>query len=72
MKRTIDIPDDWTTEQALAACEMLYELTSAIWDTYDEPLTQLCRREAIRDAARELEPTHDPNLYADGADEIPF
>jgi len=72
MKRTIDIPDDWTPEQALAVCELFHDITSAIWDAYTEPLVQLCQREAMCDAVRELEQLYDTNLYDADADDIPF
>ena len=74
MKRTIDIPDDWTPEQALAVCELFHDIISAIWDAYTEPLAQLRQREAMCDAVRELEPLYDTNLYGAGtdADDIPF
>jgi len=72
MKRSIDIPDDWTPEQALAVCELLHDIICAIWDAYTEPLAQLCQREAMRDAVRELEQLYDTDLYGADAHDIPF
>jgi hypothetical protein len=74
MKHTIEIPDDWTPEQALAACEVLYDVVSAICDIYHEPITELCQHEAMCDAVRELEEQYDNSLYNadDDDDNIPF
>jgi len=72
MKPTIDIPDDWTPEQALAVCELLDDIISAIWHAYTEPLAQLCQREAMCDAVRELEQLYDTDLYSADADDILF
>jgi len=74
MKRSIDIPDDWTPEQALAVCELFHDITSAIWDAYTEPLAQPCQREAMPDAVQELEQLYDTSRDGAGADadDIPF
>ena len=35
---TVQVPDDWTPEQALAVYDLLHELAEAIWDRYEIPL----------------------------------
>lgn len=74
MKRSLEIelPDDWTPEQALAACELLHAIITAIWEAHDERLAELCHRQAMLDARRELEDIHDVSLSADDADDIPL
>ena len=38
---TVQVPDDWTPEQALAVYDLLHELAEAIWDRYESPLIEL-------------------------------
>jgi len=38
---TVQVPDDWTPEQALAVYELLHELADTIWDRYEIPLIEL-------------------------------
>jgi len=38
---TVQVPDDWTPEQALAVYDLLHELAEAIWDRYEIPLIGL-------------------------------
>jgi hypothetical protein len=35
---TLQLPDDWTPEQALAVYELLNDLAEAIWNRYDRVL----------------------------------
>ncbi len=37
---SVQVPDGWTPEQALAVYEMLHELAEAIWDRYQMPLIE--------------------------------
>ena len=38
---TVQVPDDWTPEQALAVYDLLHELAEAIWGRYEIPLIGL-------------------------------
>ena len=38
---TVQVPDGWTPEQALAVYDLLHELAEAIWDRYEIPLIEL-------------------------------
>ena len=38
---TLQLPDDWTPEQALAVYELLHELAETIWNRYEIPLIEL-------------------------------
>lgn len=38
MHATVDIPDYWTSEQALAVFELLDELREQVWERYQEPI----------------------------------
>jgi hypothetical protein len=64
--RTLEIPDDWSPEQALAVWELLNALADRIWACYETQLVALLRAD--------LEPAHDdhqPDLF-DPDDSIPF
>ena len=64
--RTLEIPDDWSAEQALAVWELLNEMANRIWTCYEPPLVALLRAD--------LQPVHDdnqPDLF-DPNDSIPF
>ena len=64
--RTIEIPDYWSPEQALAAWEMLNEMADRIWACYEVKLVELIRAD--------LEYEHDDNQLDlfDPDDAIPF
>ena len=64
--RTVEIPDYWTPEQALAVWELLNELADRIWARYDTQLLELIRADLEHEA-------HDnqPDLF-DPDDSIPF
>ncbi len=38
---TLELPDYWTPEQALAVFEMLKELTDTLWSRYDLAIIEL-------------------------------
>jgi len=38
---TLELPDYWTPEQALAVFEMLNELTDTLWSRYDLAIIEL-------------------------------
>jgi hypothetical protein len=38
---TVQVPDDWTPQQALAVYDLLHELAETIWDRYEIPLIGL-------------------------------
>ncbi len=40
-----DIPEHWSTEQALAIYEFLAQLQERIWDHYEVPLVETIQRE---------------------------
>ena len=62
---TLQLPDHWTPEQALAVYEFLTELADALWNRYDIPLIQLL--------APELDQNDDSQLdLFDFDDSIPF
>jgi hypothetical protein len=64
--RTLEIPDDWSAEQALAVWELLNAMANRIWTCYEQPLVALLRAD--------LEHDHDdkqPDLF-DPNDPIPF
>jgi len=50
---SLELPDDWSPEQALAVRELLNELTDRIWARYEIPLVEPIRAD--------LHPEHDPN-----------
>ena len=62
---TLQLPDHWTPEQALAVYEFLTELADALWNRYEVPLIQLL--------APELDHNNDSQLdLFDFDDSIPF
>ncbi len=62
---TLQLPDHWTPEQALAVYEFLTELADALWNRYEIPLLQLL--------APELDQNTDSQLdLFDFDDSIPF
>ena len=62
---TLQLPDHWTPEQALAVYDLLSDLVDAIWHRYELPL--------IEQLSGELEPenTAQRDLF-DFDDSIPF
>jgi hypothetical protein len=38
---TLQLPDYWTAEQALAVYDLLNDLAEAIWNRYEIPLVEL-------------------------------
>ena len=64
-RATVDIPQDWSTEQALAVGEFLDEVTRRVWDRYEVQLVERIRTELYEDNAAQLD-LFDPD------DTIPF
>jgi hypothetical protein len=62
---TLQLPDHWTPEQALAVYDLLNDLAEAIWNRYEIPLIELL--------APEIYPhnTAQPDLF-DFDDPLPF
>ncbi len=62
---TLQLPDHWTPEQALAVYELLNDLADAIWSRYEIPLTELL--------APDVDPYDEsqPDLF-DFEDPLPF
>lgn len=65
---TLQIPHDWTPEQALAVWELLNDLAERIWARYEIPLIELIRTDRLYD------PDTNPNQFDlfDPNDEVPF
>ena len=62
---TLQLPDHWTPEQALAVYEFLTDLADTLWNRYEIPLIQLL--------APELDQNNDSQLdLFDFDDSIPF
>ena len=62
---TLQLPDHWTPEQALAVYEFLTELADALWNRYEIPLIDLLTPELEQNDPPE------PDLF-DFDDPIPF
>jgi len=62
---TLQLPDHWTPEQALAVYEFLTELADALWNRYEIPLSELLAPELEQNDPLE------PDLF-DFDDSIPF
>ena len=41
----LPLPNDWTAEQALAVHDFLADLTEAIWQRYEDPMSELLHGE---------------------------
>ena len=41
----LSLPNDWTAEQALAVHDFLADLTEAIWQRYEDPMSELLHGE---------------------------
>lgn len=65
--QTVEIPDYWTPEQALAVWELLNEIADRIWARYEMPLVELIRA----DLEHEHSDDNQPDLF-DSDDSIPF
>ena len=62
---TLQIPQHWSPEQALAVYDFLNELSQCIWDRYEAQLLELMRLELYGNAYPQLD-LFDPD------DTIPF
>ncbi len=62
---TLQLPDHWTPEQALAVYELLNDLAESVWNRYQIPLLELIVPELDEHDASQLE------LF-DLDDQIPF
>ncbi len=62
---TLQLPEDWTPEQALAVYELLNALAESVWISYEPQLVQLIVSEIQQDDAPQ------PDLF-DFDDPIPF
>ena len=61
---SVQLPDDWTPQQALAVYELLNELAETVWRRYELPLRELLRPDTPDDSAQ-------PDLF-DFDDPVPF
>lgn len=61
----LQLPEEWTPEQALSVYELLHELADAIWDRHEHALLEL-----LAAKSREHDQLHLP--LADFDDELPF
>ena len=64
--RTVEIPDHWSPEQALAVWELLNEVANRIWARYQGPMVELIRADLEHDHDE-----HQLDLF-DPDDIIPF
>jgi hypothetical protein len=64
--RTVEIPDHWSSEQALAVWELLNEVANRIWARYQRPMVELIRADLEHDHDE-----HQLDLF-DPDDIIPF
>ncbi len=62
---TLQIPQHWSPEQALAVWELLDEIVRLVWDRYELQLLELIRPELYGDDSNQLD-LFDPD------DTIPF
>ena len=66
---TIDLPSDWSPEQALAVYDLLHTLLQSLWATYECPLCQhLCAE--LQDWPPR--PDHNPQPVNRLQDDLPF
>ena len=61
--RTLQLPDDWSEEQAWAVLEFIRQLEAIIWDAYEEQFVTLCGPGGGHDPPDSTEPASllDPN-----------
>ena len=52
---TLEIPDYWTPEQALAVFEMLNELTDTLWSRYSKAIIELLADELCQGDTSQLD-----------------
>ena len=52
---TLEIPDHWTAEQALAVFELFNELTDTLWNRYDLAITELLAGELRQGGTSQLD-----------------
>ncbi len=52
---SLEIPDHWTPEQALAVFELLNELTDTLWNRYSIAITELLAGELCQDDTSQLD-----------------
>lgn len=62
---TLEIPDYWTPEQALAVFELLKDLMDSIWNRYELTLIEMLAGELSQDDTSQLD------LF-DFDDSVPF
>jgi hypothetical protein len=62
---TLQLPDYWTPEQALAVYDLLNDLAEAIWNRYEIPLIELLAPDLDRGNGAQ------PDLF-DFDDPLPF
>ncbi len=62
---SVEIPDDWSPQQALAVYEFLNDVAELIWNRYDTQIIEL-----IRPDLDEYDPPHLDLSDSDG--DIPF
>jgi hypothetical protein len=67
---TFDIPEHWSTEQALAVCDLLEDLHHTIWDQYEERLIELILSQIQREDALANPETPETAIPFD--DDLPF
>ncbi len=67
---TFDIPENWSTEQALAICDLLEDLHHTIWDQYEERLIQLILSRIEQEDALVTPETPQTEIPFD--DDLPF
>ena len=67
---TFDIPEHWSTEQALAVCDLLENLHHTIWDHYEERLIPLLLSQIQQEDARRHPTTPETEVPFD--DDLPF
>ncbi len=51
---TLEIPDHWTPEQALAVFELLKDLMDSIWNRYELTLIEMLAAELYQDDTSQL------------------
>ncbi len=62
---SVQVPDHWSAEQALAVWDLLDEIARCVWDRYELPLIELLRPD-LEEAQHAQPDLFDPD------DEIPF
>ncbi len=62
---TLEIPDHWTPEQALAVFELLKDLMDSVWNRYELTLIEMLAGELYQDDTSQLD------LF-DFDDSVPF